>query len=127
MHEYNGLLIKQRGTKGLPFFVFSDTAARILEWTDVQRTFDVPHGAQRLFSKTHAKSLENFLLDKQCNALISPLIKASSLARDHFLNCFRENISLTFNKLRAIEPVRIHKKGLANVGSPRGERGLWAC
>jgi len=65
MHEYNGILVEQRTTKGPAFFAFSSTASEILQWVDIDRTFDVPGGAQRLFSKSHAKTITNFLDDSR--------------------------------------------------------------
>lgn len=64
MIEYNGLLISQ-ATKGPAFFAFSDTAAEILKWADVKRTYELRRGAQRMFSASHAKAITNFLSDNR--------------------------------------------------------------
>ena len=64
MTKYNGLLISQ-AKKGPPFFAFSETAAEILKWADIKRTYELRRGAQRLFSESHAKSIRNFLDDNR--------------------------------------------------------------
>lgn len=63
MTTYVGLLVSQHGKKrGAPrFFVFVDSAASILAWAEIRRTAEVPGGAQRLFSQTHANSVAAFL------------------------------------------------------------------
>jgi DGQHR domain-containing protein len=113
MTEYNGLLISQ-AAKGPAFFAFSDTASEILKWADVKRTYDTRRGAQRLFSKSHAKSIKNFLLDDH-NVIPTAVILA--LPKDTYVVEKYDVTGVDLSSKTSFATLRISVDGVNKVGT----------